>query len=92
MKTGKAVFFDMDTKEMRKHFRFISVGYWKVRKELRAQGFEHVQGSAYVHKAPMTQYEAYDAMRQVIANQPWMLSCLNDLKLADFGKVYYDTL
>lgn len=92
MGTGKLMTFDMDTKKMRGYFRFLSSGYHKIRKSFREAGFEHIQGSVYLHKAPMTRDEAFIVAADILRNNPWADDCLRELQVADVGKVHHNSL
>lgn len=86
--TRKAINFDLDTKELLKHFKNTHQPYSAIRAFMEENGFEHRQYSGYVS----TNYIS-DADITLITNQlnkkfKWLKDCVQKYDVTEIGQTY----
>jgi len=63
-------------------------GYNSLRHSFDKYGFEHVEGSSYNSKQPMSRTTATYAILCVGIENPWLWQCIEDVRLTDIGKYH----
>ncbi len=81
----KAIYFDLDTKELKNHFTDITKAYYKLRKDLKEKGFSHRQGSGYVSLLPLTITQAYEIVASVAEQNKWLSQSITKIDIMDVG-------
>lgn len=70
--------------EIREHFSNDSTPYTQIQKFLESNGFEHRQGSGYISKEPLSEYQTYILLKKLGAKFTWLDDCMRrfDIKNA----------
>jgi len=83
----KGINFDLDTKKLKKNYPK-EKGDWHnayniMRIFFEQEGFEHIQGSGYHSKDPMSQARAMAAIYKMTKVHPWLNDCVRVCTIAD---------
>ena len=72
----KCIHFDFLIDEIREHFSSDSTPYTQIQNFLEQNGFEHRQGSGYISKEPLSEYQTYILMKKLGAKFTWLDDCM----------------
>ncbi|TQR49845.1 VapD family protein [Campylobacter troglodytis] len=72
----KCIHFDFLIDEIREHFSRDSTPYTQIQNFLEQNGFEHRQGSGYISKEPLSEYQTYILMKKLGAKFTWLDDCM----------------
>lgn len=75
----KAINFDLDISKMLATIGSKTAGYDRLKRAFKKMGFEHVQGSGYISKKPMTSHTLARILRNIVKNNSWIGFCLNSM-------------
>ncbi len=87
-KQRRAIYFDLDTNEMKKYFNSISLGYACLKRSFQKQGFTHRQGSGYISQKPILSANTYDIIEKVTKENPWLCDCVNKIDVTVISKQF----
>ena len=84
----KAINFDLDTKELLKHFKNTHQAYSSIKKFMEENGFEHRQYSGYVSKGNIS--NAFVTMLTEKLNEKfhWLKDCVQKYDVTEIGETY----
>lgn len=80
--TRKQIVFDIDTKVAREilgesKYREI---YKNIEKCMKENGFEHIQGSGYTSKIPISKIEVVNVISELLDDYPYLSKCVRDIR------------
>jgi virulence-associated protein VapD len=91
MGTGrKQVAFDLDTKALEMYYPAKSWehAYDDIKRHMKANDFEWIQGSVYVSARPVTAVSTSNLLLVLIQKYPWLNVCMRDCVITNIGKLY----
>ena len=87
----KSVNFDLHTESVRKaiesgeaDFKSVSTAWGRIKRYLKKNGFEHIQGSGYISKEAMDVRSVRTAFLTLGENNPWLAPCMKICTLTSF--------
>jgi len=84
LKHIKCVNFDLDTKELLKHFpKSTAKAYNLIKEFFEKEGFEHRQYSGYISKEPMSDYKITKIINQLGSNFIWLENCIKEFDVSN---------
>ncbi len=88
--TRKQIAFDIDTNELEKYYPAKNWRYtYEVIKTFMMQrGFEHIQGSVYVSKKPMTYYKIITISKKLFNSYPYLHKAMRDIVVTEVGEIF----
>lgn len=86
----KQITFDLDTKALQQHYPSSNwrKAYLDIKRVMKNNGFEWIQGSVYVSKKPMAYSTIYRLVGFMRRNYNWMNHCMRDCRVTEVGKTY----
>lgn len=86
-KRHKAIYFDMQIKELEKHYSASNPkgAYKKIMVYMKNHGFTHEQYSGYHSKNKMTDLEVFDMIYDMSEKLPWLQNCMNHFEVTNIG-------
>ena len=84
----KQVAFDLNTKALEVHYPKPNwnYAYEIIKRHMRENGFDWMQGSVYHSRNPMAAYIVTDVIAELIEKNPWLNLCMRDCVQANLGK------
>ena len=84
----KALYFDLDTKKLRKHYSKTSPngGYRMIYNFLHINGFKHVQGSVYHSVHCITDTVVIILIYEMVETLTWFDKCVKAFDVATLGE------
>ena len=86
--TKKAINFDLDTKELLKHFKNTHQAYSSIKKFMEENGFEHRQYSGYISSEPMSTHYITDITEKLNKKFKWLKDCIQKYDVTEIGETY----
>ncbi len=86
--TKKAINFDLDTKELLKHFKNTHQAYSSIKKFMEENGFEHRQYSGYISNKPMSTHSVTDITEKLNKKFKWLKDCVQKYDVTEIGETY----
>ena len=86
--TKKAINFDLDTKELLKHFKNTHQAYSSIKKFMEENGFEHRQYSGYVSNEPISEFAAISITEKLNKKFKWLKDCVQKYDVTEIGETY----
>lgn len=88
--TRKLITFDLDTNALKVYYPKDNWNhaYDVIRNYMRNNGFEWLQGSAYVSKESISSLKTEKILKGLISNNQWLHLCMRDCKETEVGKMY----
>ena len=86
--TKKAINFDLDTKELLKHFNNTHQAYSSIKKFMEENGFEHRQYSGYISTAPISEYDITMLTDKINEKFKWLKDCIQKYDVTEIGETY----
>ena len=86
----KQLSFDTDTKVAKAILgknNYIKA-YLDVRKFLEKEGWEHIEGSVYMSKKPLSTTQVMHLLNDLIWEHPYLTKCFREIHQADVSKVH----
>ncbi len=88
--TRKLITFDIDTKELEKYY---PTNNWKhvyeiIKKYMLKKNFEHIQGSVYVSKEPITYYRVIAISKTLVSRYPYLHKSIRGMIVTEVGEVF----
>jgi len=87
-KQRRAIYFDLDTNEMKKYFNSISLGYACLKRSFQKQGFSHRQGSGYISNEPIEHTDAYTVIEKVTKENGWLCDCVKEIDVTVIARQF----
>lgn len=87
-KQVRAVYFDLDTNEMKNHLTSVPLGYACIKRSFQKHGFSHRQGSGYISNVPITNTDATRAIIEVVKENTWLCDCVRNIDVMIAGRNY----
>lgn len=87
-KKRRAVYFDLDTNEMKKHLSSVPLGYACIKRSFQKQGFSHRQGSGYISNKALVSAEVLDAIENVVKENTWLCDCVKTIDTMEVSKMF----
>ncbi len=93
-KTRKALNFDFNTILIQENMSTLQIqstyrkAYYDIEKYLLANGFEHVQESAYTSVEPISFQEVEDIIENIIQEMPYLKDAIKSMEVTSVGKTY----
>lgn len=89
-KTRKQITFDLDTHALRVYYPSESWqnGYEVIKRHMRQNGFEWLQGSAYASEKPMSHVHVQNIIKELVRDNPWLNKCMRDCRETNIGKAH----
>lgn len=86
----KALNFDLDTEKLKEAYsvKKYTKAYDEIRKFLKANGFNHRQGSGYNSKEKITTPQLMDILENLFEKYPKIKECVKKLDATNVGKDY----
>ena len=88
----KAIFFDLNTKEMSKHFKNIPMGYKMLETSFKRHGFNHRQGSGYISDEKYNNITMYKIIEKIVKENPWLKTCAKKFDVTNIDNRSFDAL
>lgn len=89
MAKRKQLIFDIDTKVAE---QILGDGYRGLYSDIRSfldkEQFEHIEGSAYMSKNPMTNLELSNILKYLKVQYPYLEKCVREIHQADISNVH----
>lgn len=89
IKTGvlKALYFDLKISELIKFYSRTNPkgGYKKIQEFLDEHDFSHEQYSGYHSKYPLTDYDVFNLIKNMISELPWLEPCINKFEVTNIN-------
>ena len=84
-KQQKGIYFDLDSKLLERYYpkKDWHNAYKDVRLFLEKEGFEHIQGSGYHSKDPLSEVKVMAIIHRMIKAMPWLEQCVNVCTISD---------
>ena len=88
--TRKQITFDLDTHALRVYFPSESWqnGYEVIKREMKQNGFEWLQGSTYASKKSMSHVHVHNIIKELVWKYPWLNKCMRDCRETNLGRVH----
>ena len=86
--TKKAINFDLDTKELLKHFKNTHQAYSSIKIFMEENGFEHRQYSGYISSEPMSTHYITDITEKLNKKFKWLKDCIQKYDVTEIGETY----
>ena len=87
-KQRRAIYFDLDTNEMKKYFKSVPLGYACLKRSFQKRDFSHRQGSGYVSNSPITNPEATIIITEVVKENGWLCDCVRKIDTMEVSKAF----
>lgn len=86
----KGINFDLNTEKLKKHYpkENWNNAYYDVRSFLESHGFEHIQGSGYHSKEPLSEMEAMGVLYRMARKFQWLNYCVSVCTIADVPETF----
>ena len=84
----KAINFDLNTNELKKHFNNTTEAYNQIKKFMLENGFEHRQYSGYASKEVMDDDDIVLLTEKMAEQFPWLSTCIQEIDVTDIGEQY----
>lgn len=86
----KGINFDLDTEALKVHYPKgnWNNAYYDVRSFFESHGFEHIQGSGYHSKEPLSELEAMSVIYQMARKFHWLNYCVSVCTIADVPETF----
>lgn len=93
-KRRKLFSFDLNQENLKNYYpgKNPTYAYTQIGAFLCKQGFEHDQGSGYVSKEPMTDYEAIDIAKALKNKFDWINKVSPKFKISDAAEMVFDAI
>lgn len=88
----KAVFFDLNSKEMAKHFKNVPMGYKRLEASFKRHGFNHRQGSGYISDKKFDNDDMIDIIENIVKENPWLKTCAKKFDVTNIENRSFDAL
>ena len=82
----RAINFDLDTKELLKHFKNTHQAYSSIKKFMEENGFEHRQYSGYISSEPMSTHYITDITEKLNKKFKWLKDCIQKYDVTEIGE------
>lgn len=83
----KALNFDLDTKQYEKiTHKKASVAYYEIKKFLKKNNFEHRQGSGYISKNSLNDFQISTIIQDMAIELEWLRKCVRQIDVTNVGK------
>lgn len=79
----KCVNFDLDTKELLRHFKDTRKPYALIKDFFEKQGFIHRQYSGYISKEPISDYKLTKIINQLGTKFIWLKNCIKEFDVSN---------
>ena len=86
--TRKAINFDLDTKELMKHFKNTHQAYSAIKVFMEDNGFEHRQYSGYVSTNYISNAAITLVTNQLNKKFKWLKDCVQKYDVTEIGETY----
>ena len=86
--TRKAINFDLDTKELLKHFKNTHQAYSAIKVFMEDNGFEHRQYSGYVSTGYISNAATTLLTKQLNKKFKWLKDCVQKYDITEIGETY----
>lgn len=86
--TRKAINFDLDTKELMKHFKNTHQAYSAIKVFMEDNGFEHRQYSGYVSTGYISNAATTLLTKQLNKKFKWIKDCVQKYDVTEIGETY----
>ena len=86
--TRKAINFDLDTKELLKHFKNTHQAYSAIKVFMEDNGFEHRQYSGYVSTGYISNAATTLLTKQLNKKFKWIKDCVQKYDVTEIGETY----
>ena len=84
----KAINFDLDTNELKKHYSRYQQAYTELYKFFRNKDFSHRQGSGYVSNNKLTSADIIDIIGELQEMFEWTGTCIKKIDVTNVGAQY----
>ena len=84
----KAINFDLDTKELGKHYKRYQQAYYDLMAFFKKNGFHHRQGSGYVSERKLTSADIIDLIGRLRESFAWTSTCIKRIDVTNIGAQY----
>jgi len=85
----KAINFDIDTKKYKNYTKkSASTAYEEIKRFLKKNGFNHRQGSGYVSKTQVKDWEVMAIIMKMSIQLKWLKYCVKEMDVTNIGKQY----
>ena len=84
----RAINFDLDTKELLKHFKNTHQAYSAIKIFMEKNGFEHRQYSGYISKEPISEFSAIKLTEKLNKKFKWLKDCIQKYDVTEIGETY----
>ncbi len=83
----KAINFDIDTKKYEEYTnKKVSTAYAEIKRFLKKNGFEHRQGSGYVSKESLADWNITAIITNMSLKLEWLKYCVKEIDVTNIGK------
>ena len=86
--TKKAINFDLDTKELLKHFKNTHQAYSAIKVFMEDNGFEHRQYSGYVSTGYISDASVTILTEKLNDKFKWLKDCVQKYDITEIGETY----
>ncbi len=86
--TRKAINFDLDTKELLKHFKNTHKAYSDIKSFMKKNGFEHRQYSGYVSTDLISNTNITILTNKLNKQFKWLKDCVQKYDVTEIGETY----
>ena len=86
--TRKAINFDLDTKELLKHFKNTHQAYSAIKVFMEDNGFEHRQYSGYVSTGYISDASVTILTEKLNDKFKWLKDCVQKYDITEIGETY----
>lgn len=86
--TKKAINFDLDTKELLKHFKNTHQAYSAIKVFMEDNGFEHRQYSGYVSSGYISDASVTILTEKLNDKFKWLKDCVQKYDVTEIGETY----
>ena len=83
--TKRAINFDLDTKELLKHFKNTHQAYSAIKVFMEDNGFEHRQYSGYVSREPISEFSAISVTEKLNQKFKWLKDCIQKYDVTEIS-------
>ncbi len=84
----RAINFDLDTKELLKHFKNTHKAYSDIKSFMKKNGFEHRQYSGYISNNPISVSEILVLTNTLNKQFKWLKDCVQKYDVTEIGETY----
>lgn len=87
MSRRKQITFDLDTKVLKQIFgeKKYTQAYYDIKKFMKDNNFDHIEGSVYVSSKAMTTLELTDVINELKKQCPYLEKSVRDIRQTDVG-------